>query len=78
MVGEGVTMECLQNSLVSEVLLLSRKHYGLSHPKLEELIIGDFLQLDGKAEQLKEYDACFYCAGVSSIGKNKAEYTRIT
>ena len=78
MVGEGVLMECLQNPIVSHVLLLGRRHYDLSHPKLKELIVGDFFHVDEKAEQLKGYDACFYCAGVSSIGKKEAEYTLIT
>ena len=28
--------------------------------------------------QLSGYDACFFCAGISSIGMNEADYTRIT
>jgi hypothetical protein len=29
-------------------------------------------------EKLKGYDACFYCAGVSSVGMKEDEYRRIT
>src|SRR6478736_2589882 len=78
MVGEGVLLECLQNHNVSHVLSVSRKPYKIVHPKFSELIVPDFLQVDSFKEQLKGYDACFYCAGVSSIGMEEAQYTKIT
>lgn len=78
MVGEGVLMECLQNETVAGVLMINRKHLEISHPKLKELIVTDFTKLDQYSSQLVEYDACFYCAGVSSVGMREAEYTRIT
>jgi hypothetical protein len=78
MVGEGVLLECLQNEQVAAVLIVSRRHYGLAHPKLKELIVPDFFNIEEFSGQLTGYDACFYCAGVSSIGMKEAEYTRIT
>jgi uncharacterized protein YbjT (DUF2867 family) len=78
MVGEGVMLECLEHRDVEEVLSVSRRPYGASLPKLKECIVPDFMQLDGVADQLRGYDACFFCAGVSSVGKSKPEYTRIT
>lgn len=78
MVGEGVLLECLQNSAVAEVLLVSRRHYAYSHPKLKELLVPDFMKIDDHRDQLQGYDACFYCAGVSSVGMNEADYTRAT
>jgi uncharacterized protein YbjT (DUF2867 family) len=36
------------------------------------------MNLDAVADQLKGYNGCFFCAGVSSVGKNEAEYTRLT
>lgn len=78
MVGEGVLMECLQNDDISEVLMVNRRHYERQHPKLKELLVPDFSQLQPFAESVKGYDACFFCAGVSSVGKKEAEYTRIT
>ena len=38
----------------------------------------DFLDLGGFTSQLTGYDACFYCAGVSSRGMSESEYSRIT
>ena len=78
MVGEGVLFECLQNLKVSEVLIINRKHYELQHPKLKELIVPDFFQLDKFAADIKGYDACFFCAGISSVGMKEDKYTRIT
>ncbi len=59
MVGEGVLFECLQNTAVSEVLIINRRHYELQHPKLKELIVPDFFQLEQFAGSLTRYDACF-------------------
>jgi uncharacterized protein YbjT (DUF2867 family) len=78
MVGEGVLLECLQNENVSEVLIINRRHYDHQHSKLKELLVPDFFQLEQFAASLQGYDACFFCAGVSSVGKKEAEYTRIT
>ena len=78
MVGEGVLFECLQNATVSEVLIINRRHYELSHPKLKELIVPDFFRLDQSASAIQGYDACFFCAGISSVGMKEDKYTRIT
>jgi nucleoside-diphosphate-sugar epimerase len=78
MVGEGVLFECLHNPKVSDLLLINRRHYELQHPKLKELIVPDFFQLNQFAEKIKGYDACFFCAGVSSVGMKEDKYTRIT
>ncbi len=78
MVGEGVLFECLQNATVSEVLMVNRRHYEHSHPKLKELIVPDFFQLDQFASNIQGYDACFFCAGISSVGMKEDNYTRIT
>lgn len=78
MVGEGVLMECLENPNVSEILSISRKPSGKKHPKLKEYLVSDFLSIDRNDENLKGYDACFFCAGISSVGMNEEDYTKIT
>ncbi|REA60892.1 epimerase [Dyadobacter luteus] len=78
MVGEGVMLECLQNNKVEQVLIVSRKHVDYQHPKLKELLIADFFSAQDFRKELQGYDACFFCAGVSSVGLNEADYTRIT
>ena len=78
MVGEGVLLECLANPHVSEVLSVSRKSTAMSHPKLKEYLVPDFLSLKDDDKNLRGYDACFFCAGISSVGMKEAEYSRIT
>ncbi len=78
MVGEGVLLECLNHPDVNEILSVSRKTCGRSNPKLKEYIVPDFMDLQNDDELLKGYDACFYCAGVSSIGMDEDKYRRIT
>jgi len=78
MVGEGVLMECLENNLVSDVLIINRKSSNLTHPKLKELIVPDFMKIEQYSDNLVGFDACFYCAGISSIGMNEEDYTKIT
>lgn len=78
MVGEGVLHECLQNTKVSNILVLARKSSGISHPKLKEIIHSDFLDLSPIEENLQNYNACFFCLGVSSIGMSEEEYTPLT
>jgi nucleoside-diphosphate-sugar epimerase len=78
MVGEGVLIECLSHPLVSAVLSVSRRSSGVTHPKLKEYLVADFLGLKEDDKNLKGYDACFFCAGVSSLGMTEADYTRNT
>ncbi len=78
LVGEGVLIECLNHPEVSQVLSISRRPSAAQHPKLKECIVPDFFHLDGIADQLTGYDACFYCAGISSNGVSEKDYTYIT
>jgi hypothetical protein len=45
---------------------------------LKEYIVADFLNLKEHDANLKGYDACLFCAGISSIGMKEAEYSKIT
>lgn len=78
MVGEGVMLECLSNPNVEEVLSISRKSCGHTHPKLTEYIVPNFLALQDGNARLNGYDACFFCAGISSFGMSEKDYTKIT
>ena len=78
MVGEGVLHECLINSEVEKILVIGRKSCGVINPKLEEIIHTDFKNLSPIENQLANYNACFFCSGVSSIGKSESEYFELT
>lgn len=78
MVGEGVLFECLDNIMVTEVLIIGRKHYDKTHPKLKELVVDDFSEISNHSDLLTEYQGCFFCAGVSSVGENEESFTKKT
>ena len=78
MVGEGVLLECLQHPAVESLLVINRRPCGITHPRLKEIIHTDFFDLSSIESSLTGYNACFFCAGVSSVGMKEPEYTRIT
>ena len=78
MVGEGVLLECLSNPAVEQILVINRRAGGVSHPKLHEIIHGDFFNLAPIEAQLAGFDACFFCLGVSSVGMSQADYKHMT
>ena len=78
MFGEGVMNECLLHPDVEQVLVINRKPCGVSHPKLKEIIHSNFYDLSSLEDQLKNYNACFFCLGVSSVGMKEPEYYHLT
>ncbi|PJJ60594.1 NAD-dependent epimerase/dehydratase family protein [Hymenobacter chitinivorans] len=78
MVGEGVLHEALNSPDVEQVLSISRRPSGVTHPKLREIIHADFHDLTPIQDQLTGYNACFFCLGVSSVGLQQPEYQRLT
>jgi hypothetical protein len=78
MVGEGVLMESLLHPDVERILVINRSPCGVTHPKLTEIIHINFFDLSPIAEQMKGYNACFFCLGVSSVGMKEDEYFSLT
>ena len=78
MVGEGVMHECLLHPDVEKVLVINRRPCGVSHPKLIEIIHNDFFDLSDIEDQLSGYNACYFCLGVTSVGKKEPEYYKLT
>jgi uncharacterized protein YbjT (DUF2867 family) len=78
MVGQGVLRECLLDQTVTEVLSLARSSVQQQNPKLRELLLPDLAILSGHESELANFDACFFCAGVSSAGTSEENYTRLT
>lgn len=78
MVGRAVLLTCLDSPEVDRVLMINRRPVAVQHPKLSEMLHADFSDISPLAGQLAGYDACFFCAGVSSVGKSEEEFTRLT
>ena len=87
-VGGGLLLELLRHPDVGQVCMLNRKPFPMYTieaagvriipGKIKEIIIPDFMNLSQIQPQLTGYAACFFCAGISSIGLKEPEYTRIT
>jgi uncharacterized protein YbjT (DUF2867 family) len=78
MVGAGVLRECLKDARVTEVLAVLRTGSGITHPKLRELIRTDFYDYRDARDAFRGAGACFFCLGVTAVGKTEAEYHRLT
>ncbi|RPH89716.1 MAG: epimerase [Calditrichaeota bacterium] len=78
MVGEGVLLTALNHDQVESVLVIGRRACQVMHPKLKELIHDDFFNYSAIELQLKGYNACFFCLGVSSLGMKEDDYSRVT
>ncbi|MDQ6893868.1 MAG: epimerase [Acidobacteriota bacterium] len=84
MVGQGVLRECLRDPGVERVFAVGRT---LAHfpdwisgagAKFAQVVIPDLRDLYPIETELSEFDACFFCLGVSSLGLSELSYSRVT
>jgi len=78
MIGQGALRECLLDPEVEAVLTVGRSPTGARHAKLRDIVHPDLFDLAAIEPELRGFDACFYCLGVTSGGLSEAEYTRLT
>jgi len=77
MVGDGVLRWLIASSKVSRVVAVARKPLSVQHPKLQIVIEADMFHLQ-HLDLLREFDACFFCLGASSVGMSAEDYRRLT
>jgi nucleoside-diphosphate-sugar epimerase len=78
MVGKAVLLESIDDTRITEILLINRNPIGISHPKVKEVIHKDFMDFTPIQDQLNGYDFCCHCMGVSSAGMSEEQYTELT
>ena len=78
MIGSLVLEHCLQSEEISRVISLVRRSSNITHPKLQEVIVEDFLNLDEEAEYWDSVDVVYYCLGVYTGAVNKELFRQIT
>jgi len=78
MIGKGVLLECLADNNVEKVLAISRKPVNVGHDKLKVIIHDNFFDFSALKDQLKPYDTCLFCLGISSVGLSEDRYREIT
>jgi uncharacterized protein YbjT (DUF2867 family) len=78
MVGQSVLRECLRDSGVGQIITVGRNATGVEDAKLTEIVLPDMGDYGVIEPQLKGFDVCFFCLGISSAGMTEADYTRVT
>jgi uncharacterized protein YbjT (DUF2867 family) len=78
MVGQGVLRECLLDPEVEVVTTIGRSATGVKDPKLRQIVHADMFEYSDIEDELRGFDACFFCLGVSSAGMPADQYERLT
>jgi uncharacterized protein YbjT (DUF2867 family) len=78
MVGSIVLQESLNAEVVGKVISISRKPFGTSHPKLQELIHDNFLEYSGLEDHFKNLDVAYFCIGVYTGSVTDEQFKTIT
>ncbi len=63
MIGGLILRQCLVDSRVTSVVSLVRRASGVSHEKLQEVVVKDFMDLAPHQTALQGIDVVFYCLG---------------
>ncbi len=64
MIGSIVLRHSLASDYVEEVVSISRKPTGISHPKLKEILVSDFSNLEKHSTAFENIDIGYFCLGV--------------
>ncbi len=78
MVGQAVLRECLLDPDVELVETVGRSATGRKNAKLHEIVHADLWNYAAIEPELRGFDACLFCLGVSSVGMTEPEYERLT
>jgi uncharacterized protein YbjT (DUF2867 family) len=78
MVGQGVLRECLRDPEVAMVMTIGRTGSGLHNAKLQEVVHPDLSDYAPIENRLTNFDACFFCLGISSAGLTEEAYRHVT
>ncbi|MBC7658587.1 MAG: NAD(P)H-binding protein [Chitinophagaceae bacterium] len=78
MVGQGVLRECLLDPRIKKIQAIGRTPVESDDERLQNFVHSDLWNYDSIQDQLRGFDACFFCLGTTSAGKTEQEYTHIT
>lgn len=79
MIGQGVLLSCLRAPDVTEIIILARRPLPrYDDPRLKVIITPDLAQFAVTDQALTNFDACFFCAGVPSLGMSEPDYRKVT
>ncbi|MGB8927818.1 MAG: epimerase, partial [Pantoea agglomerans] len=78
MVGQGILRECMKAKDVETVTVMVRSPLPDQHPALEQVITDNLISPLADVDAAGNWDACFFCLGVSASGMSEEDYSRLT
>lgn len=78
MIGSLVLQHCLESPKIAKVTSLLRRKSGITHGKLNEIVVEDFMNLDAGAPYFDEVDIVYYCQGVYTGTVDRGAFRQIT
>src|SRR5438128_49777 len=78
MVGGYALRWALEHPGVERATAIGRRNLGISHPRLDEVLHGDFADCSALAEALSGQDAAAFCLGAYTGAVPDAELRRVT
>ncbi|MDN0093765.1 epimerase [Yersinia rohdei] len=78
MVGQGILRECMKAKDVETVTVMVRSQLPDLHPGLEQVITDNLISPLANVDAAGNWDACFFCLGVSASGMSEEDYSRLT
>ena len=78
MVGGYALRYALQNPIVEQVVSVGRKPFGISHPKLSEVLHADFADCSALGQALSGLQAAVFCLGTYTGAVSATEMRKIT
>jgi uncharacterized protein YbjT (DUF2867 family) len=78
MVGGYALRYALEDAAVGSLTAIVRRKLGISHPKLQEVLHGDFADCSALSPALSGQDAVIFCLGAYTGAVSDAELRRIT
>lgn len=78
MIGKGLLLECIKSPLIKSIILINRSPIDIQNPKINEIILKDFMEIDSIKNQIEKIDACFHCMGISAMGLSEMQYSQLT
>ena len=78
MVGNELLKICLESKEINKIYLLSRNPSTHKNPKVQEIIINDFLNYNSISSISDQIDVVFFCIGVYTGAVDKNLFKQIT
>jgi uncharacterized protein YbjT (DUF2867 family) len=78
MIGSLILQRCLDSNEVNEIISITRRKSGRTHPKLKEKILTDFNNYHTLRNELSDANAAFFCLGVYTGQLPDDQFRQIT